>query len=726
MAYSYIEHAYSGGARTFSTGFATGVGATAHLRVSVEGEVDGLGNQVEGEVDGLGNQVYRAFTYNSGTGVVTVTDAISGPYPKTVKIERATPITTPDVDYPAGAEVSRAHLQEQTLQLLRGVQEAHDRTDRLATTLPPLFDAAALATALTPYTSRAAAQQAAISSSVTKIAVVFEGRVYEYLRGDSTDTALVTAGNVRWRPAAEAYAGHWGYGTSGAAYNINPAVEWVAAHGEYYLNFIGIVTINATVVQPSNVVLRGVGQFVSGLRAMDGLNADMVKTKNFDALTGTNTWLVSGTGLPYGFGLENMQLDGNKANNTSGRGWVVYGKGYVFDCLLIHNTAQEAWYSECAYAGGQTAVEDLPEGRGGSITIKDIGTRGTDGCNGAIFRGPHDMRIASITVAVTDGTGIMFESLLNTYNGKCDVGFIHSYGCYRKGVAWGAGGSAAHIIGESSDEEGVRVHGSSAQIGMIESYRNCIRSASTGRGYGVYVDGDGHSISQIETRDSTLDEGGVNVTGSYCVIGIHSDGQGTSSKTGVRNTGSGNKLTGVIKGFSLSGGKALALEGDFNIYDFTVANCATAVHLNTTAGIGIRCRVVANLEVGQQLFGGIDPVSGSALNKSVSRWDVSGKIGAAYTHTRTRKKSGGSFDAAAAVGTTGVITITHDLAFAPDPEDVQLTAYVENAGAAPAGTPAVALVLNGPPTTGQISVRWRIINPATAPALGYVIASVEY
>lgn len=115
MAYASVTHSYSGGARTFSTGFATGVRAAADIKVAVTGETDGEGNQV-----------YRAFTYDANTGIVTVTNAINGPYPREVVITRDTPITNPTVDFSAGAVISRANLQKAVLQVLRGVQEAHD------------------------------------------------------------------------------------------------------------------------------------------------------------------------------------------------------------------------------------------------------------------------------------------------------------------------------------------------------------------------------------------------------------------------------------------------------------------------------------------------------------------------------------------------------------------------------------------------------------------------
>ena len=121
MAYANITHTYSGGARTFNTGFETGVRAAADIRA-----------WVVGELDGEGNQVYRAFSYDADTGVVTITNAIGGPYPRRVKIKRVTPITNPAVDFDAGAVISRANLNRAVLQSLRGVQEAHDNDALIA------------------------------------------------------------------------------------------------------------------------------------------------------------------------------------------------------------------------------------------------------------------------------------------------------------------------------------------------------------------------------------------------------------------------------------------------------------------------------------------------------------------------------------------------------------------------------------------------------------------
>ena len=60
------------------------------------------------------------------------------------------------------------------------------------------------------FESRTVAAAATIDASVTRISVLHDGSVYEYVR-DTSGTALTTAGSVKWSPATVAATpGHWG------------------------------------------------------------------------------------------------------------------------------------------------------------------------------------------------------------------------------------------------------------------------------------------------------------------------------------------------------------------------------------------------------------------------------------------------------------------------------------------------------------------------------------
>jgi hypothetical protein len=506
---------------------------------------------------------------------------------------------------------------------------------------------------------------------------------------------------------------------------IQAAHDYCKSKGGGKVRLTGKYLTEQKLVSASKVLFAGFSPFSDGIVLADDVNDHIIETEGFNNLKGTNSWLVS-EGVPYGFGLFDMFLDGNKANNTAGRGWNVYGKGYFYDRLIIFNTAQEGWYSECAFKGGQEGVEDLPEGDMGSMFIYRPGQRGAGTSHGMIYKGPHDGRIRSVVVASSDGYGAKFVTDGATYNGKCDVDFMHVYGCYGKGIVWSAGGTATHLIGESCDEEGVLVAGFAAQIGKTEAYRNGIRSVGTGREYNAYIEGAGHTIGHIETRDSGNAEGGVHCSANRSNITVHCDGQGKSGKTGFRNTGKSNKIIGHVNGFNLAGGRALDLSGDWNDYDFTVDDCTTAINVGAAA-IGVHARIRADLKEGQSLFSGVEPVSGAALNKETSSWSITARVGQNLFFTRQRKKSGASFDATGAAGSTGVITIAHNIPFPPDPEDVSYGfVFDDGAGGTPAGTPAAVVSLIGQPTANQCSFRYTIISSGSASDRGFVTMSIRY
>ncbi len=551
---------------------------------------------------------------------------------------------------------------------------------------------------------------------------------YVVLPSDDASPALTTAGGVLLgfdlgSGTAPSLA-HWGYDSTGT-HDIQPAIDWMAAQGGGVLRLEDVITLSATAILPSKVIIQGVDMFKTGLRAADGLNDDVVRTKDFSTLQGSNLWKTA-DGVPYGFGLVDLFIDGNKANNTSGRGWAVYGKGYTYDNLRIFDTAEQCWWSECAYAGGQDDETDLPEGSMGRIFIANAGTRGAGATNSATYRGPHDGRLGSVVISGGDGNGINFETDGATYNGKCDVDFIHAYGCFGKGINWAAGGSATHLIGESCDEEGVLVSGNDAQVSMIEAYRNGIRSATEGREYNVYITGAGHKITSIETRDSALGEGGVNNSSNRSEIGVHCDGQGTSAKTGLVNTGTKCRIVGQVNGFDQTGGVGVDLTGDHCSYDLTINDCATAIDIGA-ASICVDAKIRADLLAGQVLFSGVDPMSGSALNKETSEWDVSATIDTTHVGTRQRKVSGSSFDATQAVGTTGVITSSHYIPFTPDASDVTCCLFFDDgAGGAPAGTPSGTVTMHGPPSSSQCFFRWEITKSGSASDRGFISFSIKY
>ena len=89
---------------------------------------------------------------------------------------------------------------------------------------------------------------------------------------------------------------------------------------------------------PSFVLIKGAVRDSTIIKLKDEQDADLIRTTDFNSLTGTDT-----TDGQYGFGISGVTLDGNKANNTGGNVISIYGYGYLLQNVNISNGS--AWGS---------------------------------------------------------------------------------------------------------------------------------------------------------------------------------------------------------------------------------------------------------------------------------------------------------------------------------------------------------------------------------------------
>ena len=173
------------------------------------------------------------------------------------------------------------------------------------------------------------------------------------------------------------------------------------------------------------VILEGTG--LSEIKLADNANSNVITSLDFDTLTGSGLWFVS-EGVPVGFGIRSVRINGNKANNTSGHGICVYGKRYYLTDVIIFETAEDGLYTECGSSPGQSEADDMPE-----AMIDGLHIRNPDG-NGVTYCGPHDGYIDGLFVSeASDGYGILVKwdaGTPQTFNGKVDIGFAHVYACH--------------------------------------------------------------------------------------------------------------------------------------------------------------------------------------------------------------------------------------------------------------------------------------------------------
>ena len=214
---------------------------------------------------------------------------------------------------------------------------------------------------------------------------------------------------------------------------------------------------------PSGVIIMN-----SKFKLDDNANCDIVKSIDFDSLTGQNKWYVDTDGVPYRFGLINVHIDGNKANNTAGSGIKFYGKAYILLNVLVRDCAEYGLYSECGDVVGQHDWRDAPE-----IWVDWLVVRN---CNldGILYRGPHDAVFNRVFVLGNGGAGLKNERSAGVYSGGIgDIIFLHAYG-NDIGVDVGDVLRASFIESESNNSIGLRVTNGAARISYLHVFNNPI------------------------------------------------------------------------------------------------------------------------------------------------------------------------------------------------------------------------------------------------------------
>src|SRR3972149_4594783 len=111
---------------------------------------------------------------------------------------------------------------------------------------------------------------------------------------------------------------------------IQAAIDAVATVGGGRVLIPKGTWLSGALTLKTGVILEGSGYASTVLKLKNNANTALLTTINFATFTGTNSWLVASAGIPWGYGLTDMQLDGNKANNTAGDGRKIYWRGSTF------------------------------------------------------------------------------------------------------------------------------------------------------------------------------------------------------------------------------------------------------------------------------------------------------------------------------------------------------------------------------------------------------------
>jgi len=396
--------------------------------------------------------------------------------------------------------------------------------------------------------------------------------------------------------------GATGDGVSDDTAEIQAAIDAVAALGGGEVLFSKALYLSQKLTLPSNVILRGKGSAYTTIKLKNGSNTALIETEDFSTLTGSNSWFVDTEGVPYGFGVVGMTLDGNKANQTAGNGVSVYGKRYLVSDVVVKDAYGVGWYTECAYKGGQHDWRDMPEGRIEGLYVH------LSGGHGLQVRGPHDLFIASAFVSQAQGDGVRVEGLLNVYQGNSDIGLIHSYGNVGMGFYCNTLVNADVIIGETNAKEGVVFDEGSgiSTCSVIRAFGNDY--ASTGLYYNVRL-ATGIQAGTIHCLDNTYQSaGGISLAGNQIQIGtlnvlstIAHNGKGIHSP-GAANVDIGSA---IVEGYSGATGVGVSITSMTRCsIDAYVTNCKT-LYAMAAVGNGNTFTFRGLSGVGQTQYSGV-------------------------------------------------------------------------------------------------------------------------
>lgn len=298
---------------------------------------------------------------------------------------------------------------------------------------------------------------------------------------------------------------------------------------------------------PTCVVIVGKGVFGTVLRQAPGVDRDFIVSQHFDDLTGSGLDVAADSRVPSWFGLRDVRVDGNRAENATGMGVAFYGANPIIDDVLVENCAGNGVYTEYAtHVTGQLDWRTQEEGY-----CRNLVSRRNGGI-GWLNRGPHNLLIDNPICCFNDDWGYRSEIAAGVYNGAPTyVSVLH---CYSNDMKWTPESGRARrnmYIGTNMSCSLLAVDGSQCEIRGSDSLIGIVKQYFGGQGGDSLI----LSGSKIQIgvhygimRNDGVSEGftALRITGNYNQIGT-SNVSGTLNKfDGVVITGVGNSINDLI------------------------------------------------------------------------------------------------------------------------------------------------------------------------------------
>lgn len=309
----------------------------------------------------------------------------------------------------------------------------------------------------------------------------------------------------------------------------------VRLHGGDYEMYIDI---------PKLCAITGASEGATVIRLPNGANRNVIQSKGFVVFDAAKNTMSTLDGVPHGVRIENVRIDGNRANNTSGGGVALWAIRSTIRNVYIRNCKGRGFYSNgvdgTTGGGADGQVENLIE----NVWI--------NGCGGVGFGyyGPHDGYGDKIFVY----GDVYGEGLANSAEiGNLDVGYMHVYGG-RIGVVLKGNARIDHLQTENSMREGLVSESNGSQTNSIRrltAYANWT-SGPSATDYSVRIENRidvGDAMIRCDHGENGLLIRGANAAGTTLTATI--TGTGAANRHGLSIVADRVHVNAIIDLFSI-------------------------------------------------------------------------------------------------------------------------------------------------------------------------------
>lgn len=246
----------------------------------------------------------------------------------------------------------------------------------------------------------------------------------------------------------------------------------------------------------SNIILKGSGINNTILMSAPNSNKDVIQGRNFSTLTGAST-LTATDGVRF-IQIQDLTVDGNKANNTSGYGIRIFGCYWYWNNLIVQNCVNDGIWTEFYTVDSPTPTnfrDQLLE-----TMYRNIKTAYNNG-NGWTYNGPHDSIIDNYVAIENTGYALYQRSTKAFLTGENWNAWLNGNGYYI------GAGLAGHDIVSDNGNSGIGL-----EFGATSSNSRIANARFSGFDKGIIVRGSTNVINAV------IANCGVNNDGSAVVI----------------------------------------------------------------------------------------------------------------------------------------------------------------------------------------------------------------